>query len=81
MNLKPEEEQQLLRDLAAILGHFEELKTVDTGNVLPMSGGATNVDVFREDGSAETKLSGDRAVESFPEYHGRFLKVPSVFEP
>lgn len=74
---------KLLKDLQKILGHFEELKEVDTENIEPMAGGTIEKNVFREDEQATSdKRQGKREnlVEAFPEKENGFLKVPAVFE-
>lgn len=74
------EEKKLLQDLEKILGHFEELKEIDTSNVEPMSGGTLSKNVYREDEIVKNHLSGEKAVEQFPEKEKGFLKIPPVFE-
>ncbi len=76
--LTPDEKRSLLRDLEEILAYFEELKTLDTENVPPMTGGTFSENVTRED-EAGGALAGMKAVEAFPESQGGFLKVPPVF--
>ena len=79
LELKPEEEEKLLRDLQKILGHFEELKSLDTVNIAPMSGGTELLGVFRGDEErANTNLGA--GAQGFPETEDGFLKVPRVFE-
>lgn len=75
--------EKLLKDLQKILGHFEELKEVDTENIEPMAGGTIEMNVFREDEQATSdKRQGKREnlIEAFPEKENGFLKVPAVFE-
>lgn len=79
IELHPEEEEKLLKDLQKILDHFEELKNLDTSSVKPMSGGTALKNVFREDGASEN-TNQKSGVEAFPETSGGFLKVPPVFE-
>lgn len=80
LGIKSSEEGKLLKDLDKILGHFEELKELDTQNVPPMTGGTFGKNVFRTDEINENRLPKDRAVEQFPEKRNEFLKVPPVFE-
>jgi len=49
IELDKKNEEKLLEDLQKILGHFEELKSVDTENIEPMTGGTIEKNVFRED--------------------------------
>jgi aspartyl-tRNA(Asn)/glutamyl-tRNA(Gln) amidotransferase subunit C len=78
MDLKPKEEEKLLKDLGKILDYFEELKEVNTENVEPLTGGTESQNVLRDD---ELNLILDKgpAIEAFPENSGGFLKVPPVF--
>ncbi len=78
LELTPEEEDKLLSDLSKILAHFEELKTLDTSRIEPMTGGTRLKNVFREDEVKETNRGA--GAEAFPESKDGFLKVPPVFE-
>ncbi len=78
MELKPAEEEKLLKDLGAVLDHFEELKTVKTDGVTPMTGGTDLKNVFRDDEEGGG-LPGDIAKGEFPEKERDYLKVPPVF--
>ena len=79
IELKPEEEEKLLKDLGAILGHFEELQELDTTNVLPMTGGTDLKNVLRADAERENTNRG-AGVDAFPETKDGYLKIPPVFE-
>ena len=85
VELKPEEEEKMLKDLGAILDHFKELQAIDTANVPPMTGGTDLKNVFREDGISEDGSTGREntnrgaGVEAFPEKQDGYLKVPPVF--
>ena len=50
IELDPNEEEKLLRDLGAILEYFNELQKLDTSAVAPMTGGTDLRNIFREDG-------------------------------
>ena len=70
-----------MKDLQKILGHFEELKEVDTENVEPMAGGTIEQNVFREDESnVKCQVSNVKLIEAFPEKKDDLLKVPPIFE-
>ncbi len=79
IELQPQEEEKLLRDLREILGYIEELKEVDTSAIAPMTGGTDFKNVFRDDdGSVNTNQGA--GVLAFPESKDGFLKIPPVFE-
>ncbi len=75
------EKPKLLKDLQEILNHFQELEKLDTSNVEPMSGGAFQKNIFREDEeSVKRQASSVKLTEAFPEKENDFLKIPPVFE-
>jgi len=78
LEISQKNEEQLLSDLEKILDYFEELKKVDTGAVVPMTGGTFSQNVFREDNS-ENRLPREEAIKQFPEKEKGFLKIPPVF--
>ncbi len=78
IELNSEKEAKLLSDLESILDNFEELKKVDTEEVVPMALGVELVNIFREDNDV-VSLDNDLALKAFPEKDGEFLKIPPVF--
>lgn len=83
IELAPEEEEKLLKDLETILGHFEELQRLDTANVPPMAGGTDLANVLREDAADEGgRENTDRGAgaDAFPAAKNGYNKVPPVFE-
>lgn len=78
IELKPEEEEKLLRDLSKILDHFKELQELDTSAVSPMTGGTALKNIFREDAEREN-TNHEAGIEQFPETKDGFLKIPPVF--
>lgn len=85
LELTETESKKLLKDLKDILKHFEELKTVNTDKISPMTGGTALRNVFREDEVDFNKRSESvnvdgRIIEAFPEAEKGYLKVPKVFE-
>ena len=79
IELDPKEEEKLLKDLGAILEHFNELQALDTKGVQPMAGGTDLKNIFREDTERENTNRG-AGVDAFPEKQDGYLKVPPVFE-
>ena len=80
LELDPAKEEKMLKDLQAILGHFDELKSIDTNAVEPMTGGTHLRNALRDD-AADGNLSGNtgKGLGSFPDKEGSYLKVPPVF--
>ena len=83
IELDPQEEEKLLKDLGAILDHFKELQSLPTDSVKPMTGGTDLKNIFREDteenGGRENTNRG-AGKDAFPEKERGFLKIPPVFE-
>jgi aspartyl/glutamyl-tRNA(Asn/Gln) amidotransferase C subunit len=75
----PKKETKFLSDFKSILGHFEELKSLNTSGVTPMTGGTNLKNITREDDFNENNDRG-KGVQSFPEAKSGYLKVPPVFE-
>ena len=83
IELKPQDETKLLKDLGEILNYFKQLKEVDTSNVEPMTGGTFKKNVFRNDVDdlrSEINATAKDITDAFPEKENGFLKVPPVFE-
>jgi len=79
IDLDKKQEAKLLKDLKSILGHFEELASLDTKKVVPITGGTSLKNITREDEFNEIKDTG-KGVDAFPESKDGYLKVPPVFE-
>ena len=80
IKLKIGEENKLLKDLENILDYFNDLKNLDTEEILPITGGGGLKNKFREDKIKEDRLKGEGAASQFPEKERGYLKVPPVFE-
>lgn len=78
IDLKEGEEEKLLKDLGSILDYFQELQSIDTKEVEPMTGGTELKNITREDIAGQTNDTG-RGVELFPDNKDGYLKVPPVF--
>ena len=87
LELTPEEEPRMQRDLNAILGHIAQLNELDTEGVPPMAqvgeilGGEINLAgaTLRED-VVRPSLDRRAVMTAAPETDGRFFKVPKVIE-
>ncbi len=92
LELREDEQQEMLRDLNAILGHVAQLNELDTREVPPMTqvnavmradpGDAGTVDagnVLRVD-SVRPSLDRAKVMATAPETDGTYFKVPKVIE-
>lgn len=88
LELTPEEEARMQRDLNAILGYAAQLAELDTAQVAPLAqvaellGNAADdrtESVLRDD-RARPCLPRESAMASAPESDGVFFKVPKVIE-
>ena len=79
IGLHENEKEKLLGDLEKILIHFDELKEVNTDNVIPVTGGTELRNVLREDIVLPDRLNPDASVDAFPDNERNYLKVPPVF--
>ena len=82
IELSPEEEQKIEKELSAILEFVEKLNEVDTSGVEPMTGGTSLENIMRADGQIDTSLEGKSAelMESAPEKKDGWVKVKAVFD-
>jgi aspartyl-tRNA(Asn)/glutamyl-tRNA(Gln) amidotransferase subunit C len=87
LELTPDEEPRMQRDLNAILGHFAQLAALDTTGVPAMAQVADALNIQPELTGATLRPdvvvpSIDRAavMHSAPDTDGRFFKVPKVIE-
>jgi aspartyl-tRNA(Asn)/glutamyl-tRNA(Gln) amidotransferase subunit C len=92
LELREDEQQEMLRDLNAILGHVAQLNELDTRDVPPMTqvnavmqgdgshAGAVDAgNVLRED-SVRPSLDRAKVMATAPETDGTYFKVPKVIE-
>lgn len=77
IELKSGEEEKLQKDLGSILDHFKELASLDTSDVLPMTGGTSLKNALREDVLNENMMG--KGPDAFPDKKDGYLKVPPVF--
>ena len=92
LELREDEQQEMLRDLNAILGHVAQLNELDTRDVPPMTqvnavmhgdashaGGVDAGNVLRDD-SVRPSLDRAKVMATAPETDGTYFKVPKVIE-
>jgi aspartyl-tRNA(Asn)/glutamyl-tRNA(Gln) amidotransferase subunit C len=79
IQLSPDEEALLERDLKNILAYFEQLQAVHTDAGRLDVRGEEVESVFREDTERES-TNRDNGHDAFPDAQDGFLKIPPVFE-
>ena len=88
IEINEKKREKMISDLGNILGHFEELREINTEGIEPMAGGTIEKNIFREDApgadlrrlDADSRGQREKIINSFPEKEGDFLKVPAIFE-
>lgn len=83
LKLTVKEEDQFIKDLRKIINYFEEIKSVDTSEVKPMTGGHLLKNVFREDKidfskKAQSTDEVGLIIDSFPDDEKGYLKTVKV---
>ncbi|WP_286742984.1 MULTISPECIES: Asp-tRNA(Asn)/Glu-tRNA(Gln) amidotransferase subunit GatC [unclassified Roseivirga] len=79
LNIKPEEEDQLLKDMGEILNWVEKLREVNTEGVEPLTHMTGEVNVLRAD-KAEATIDRQQALKNAPQQDGKFFIVPQVMK-
>jgi aspartyl-tRNA(Asn)/glutamyl-tRNA(Gln) amidotransferase subunit C len=79
LELTDAEQQQMTRDLGAILDYVNQLQQVPTDGVEPLAHPLPVQNVFRGDEPAPS-LTVDAALANAPDRRGNFYGVPAVLE-
>jgi len=79
LELTEEEKSRYLQQLSAILDYFEQLQTVDTGDLSPTSNIRYETCPLRAD-QASIGLGLDEILSNAPDVKDRQFRVPPVFE-
>jgi aspartyl-tRNA(Asn)/glutamyl-tRNA(Gln) amidotransferase subunit C len=77
LSFTEEEKQKLTAQLNGILSYMEQLNTLDTSNVEPLSHVIELQNVFRED-VLRPSLPREEALKNAPAHTEEFFKVPKV---
>ena len=75
LELTPEEQVRMLRDMNAILEHVDKLNQLDTTGIEPMAQVRTSNEALRDDGLRPC-LDRDVVMKGAPKTDGAFFKVP-----
>lgn len=79
LEVRPEEETELLSSLNGVLTWMEQLNEVDTTGVEPLTHISTETNVLRDD-VAGNHLPREQALANAPQHDDQFFEVPKVLE-
>jgi len=79
LEIKPEEEAELIKGLGEVLNWMEELTGVDTEGVEPLTHITGETNVWRGD-IPENDLTREEALQLAPQRTDLYVKVPKVIE-
>ncbi|MCK8495690.1 Asp-tRNA(Asn)/Glu-tRNA(Gln) amidotransferase subunit GatC [Spirosoma sp. RP8] len=79
LDVRPEEEAELLKSLNGVLTWMEQLNEVDTTGVEPLTHISPEVNVLRDDVVGE-HLPREKALANAPQHDEQFFEVPKVLE-
>lgn len=79
LEVRPEEETDLLNSLNGVLTWMEQLNEVDTTGVEPLTHMSDETNVLRDDIVAN-HLPREQALANAPQHDGQFFEVPKVME-
>ena len=79
LEVKPEEETELLASLNGVLTWMEQLNEVDTTGVEPLPHISAETNVLRDD-VVGNHLPREQALANAPQHDEQFFEVPKVLE-
>ncbi len=79
LDVRPEEEADLLNSLNEVLNWMEHLNEVDTTGVEPLTHISDETNVLRED-EVKSQLPREQALANAPQHDGQFFEVPKVMD-
>lgn len=79
LEVRPEEETELLNSLNGVLTWMEQLNEVDTTGIAPLTHISAETNVLRDD-VVGNHLPREQALVNAPQHDERFFEVPKVLE-
>jgi aspartyl-tRNA(Asn)/glutamyl-tRNA(Gln) amidotransferase subunit C len=79
LEVRPEEEADLLNSLNEVLNWMEHLNEVDTTGVEPLTHISGETNLLRED-EVKNQLPREQALANAPQHDGQFFEVPKVMD-
>ncbi|MBC8052336.1 MAG: Asp-tRNA(Asn)/Glu-tRNA(Gln) amidotransferase subunit GatC [Sphingobacteriaceae bacterium] len=79
LDVNPNEQASLLKDMNNILHFMEKLNELDTSSVEPLIYLTDEVNVFRED-AVHTEIVSSEALKNAPQQDGTYFQVAKVID-
>jgi aspartyl-tRNA(Asn)/glutamyl-tRNA(Gln) amidotransferase subunit C len=79
LEIKPEDEERLLKEMSSMVSFVKKLNEVDTTGVEPLTTMSHEINSMRED-KVKDHLDRDSALKLAPSKDDQFFKVPKVLE-
>lgn len=79
LEIRPESEEKMLKDLTSIVNFVEQLNQVDTDGVEPLTTMSQEINAFRAD-EVKPHLSREDGLANAPLHDDEFFRVPKVIE-
>ena len=79
LEVKPDEEADLLNSLNGVLTWMEQLNEVDTTGVEPLTHISAELNILRDD-VVGSQLPREQALANAPQHDEQFFEVPKVLE-
>lgn len=77
LKLSAEEKQLYAEQMQNIIGYFDELASIDTTNIEPMSHALSMLNVMRED-VIKDPIGHELLLRTAPDREGSFFRVPKI---
>ena len=79
LEVKPEEEAEMIESLESVLSWMAQLDSIDTNDIEPLTHISEELNVMRED-TVGQHLSRTDALQNAPSQDGTYFRVPKVIE-
>lgn len=77
LEIKPEEEPEMLKKLESVLNWMEQLNEIDTEYVAPLTHMTAEINSFRED-EAKITISREEGLSNAPKHDEKYFRVSKV---
>jgi aspartyl-tRNA(Asn)/glutamyl-tRNA(Gln) amidotransferase subunit C len=79
LEIRPENEEKMIKDLSSIVNFVEQLNKVNTDGVEPLTTMSQEINAFRTD-EVRSHLSREDGLINAPSKDDEFFRVPKVIE-